>query len=122
MRAVIRLELIGDNYQAHLRAIESGKARHPHIKQYVRLLRYGHPGLRPWVARLVNGKREFIESSRDYAEANSSGSRGIYEYYALTPGVYEVNECVRLGQARRYCIQVEGTAYKEIECPSANVT
>lgn len=44
---------------------------------------------------------------------------GFYEYFALGPGTYEVNECVKLGVVRRYCIRVyDDATYEEIECPT----
>lgn len=115
MRAVLSLEVIGENYRHHLRAIDAGKAPMPHMRRYIEVLRYGRRELQPWVARITEHGRAFVESPRDYSLANGIGSRGIYLYYALTPGVYEVNECVKLGRSRRYCIRVndDGT-YTEI--------
>lgn len=119
MRAVLRLELIGDNYIQHKKLVDSGQAPQPHIKKLIRLWRYGRKSLRPWVARITGRDahgyvREFVHSSRDYSEANSIGSKGIYEYYALKPGIYEFNECIALGQARRYFIRVERAKITEI--------
>ena len=119
MRAVISLELIGDNYIQHLKLIESGKAKIPHLKQYIKVLRYGRRQFRPWVAKLLgtNGrgfKRQFMHSARDYSRANSIGSRGIFEYYALPSGLYEINECIKLGHNRRYFIRVQDAQIKKI--------
>jgi hypothetical protein len=123
MRAVLKLEVIGDNYRQHLRAIEADQAPMPHMKQYLQALRYGRPDLRTWVARLTDTGREFVTGMRDYADANGIGSRGVYEYFALTPGVYEVNECVSLGKARRYCIRVgDDAVYQEVTCPGTSAT
>jgi len=122
MRAVIKLELIGDNYQQHRKLIECGDVPTPHIREYVRVLRYGHKKLRPWVARLTGldeqfgFKREFVHSARDYRDARGIGMRGIYEYFALSGGLYEVNECIKLGAARRYFILVNGEQITEIDC------
>lgn len=121
MRTVLKLEVIGDNYRQHLRAIETGKAPMPHMAQYLQALRFGRPDLQPWAARLNDTGREFVTGMRDYADANGIGSRGVYEYFALSPGLYEVNECVRLGKARRYCIRVaDDTTYQEVACPSTS--
>lgn len=89
------------------------------MREEINLIRYGAKRHRPWVARvlsMVDGKpqREFVEGTRDWTRARSNGMRGVYEYYALRPGVYEVNECIRLGQSRRYFIRVQGTEYHEI--------
>jgi hypothetical protein len=119
MRAVIRLELIGDNFYRHLQLVDAGKARMPRIKEYIKLLRYGRNELKPWVARLTTTGREFVEAHHDYSQANSIGSRGIFAYYALTDGIYEVNERVSFEKARRYCIHVSSDEYEEIPCPNA---
>lgn len=120
MRAVLKLEIIGDNYLQRRKLIEAGKAPRPHLKEWIRILRYGRKQFRPWVARITGFHnkygftREFIVGMRDYSDANSIGSRGVYEYFALEPGLYEVNECVKLGLARRYFIRVENTEITEI--------
>jgi hypothetical protein len=120
MMAVLKLEIIGDNYLQHLKLIEQGKVPQPHLKKYIRLLKYGRKKFRPWVACLrgldekYGFAREFIVGMRDYSQANSIGSRGVFEYFALGNGLYEVNECVRLGRARRYFIKVEDLEITEI--------
>ena len=123
MRAVIRLEVIGENYRHHLRAVGEGKAKKPHLKKYIELLRYGQKKFTPWVARITANGYEFIESHRDYSQANGIGSRGIFEYYALRAGLYEVNACVKLGEMRRYCIIVnDDTTIEEIECQKKSIS
>jgi hypothetical protein len=117
MRTVLKLECIGDNYIQHARLIEQGKARMPlHTRQFIPIIRYGQKRFRVWVAKIVDGQREFVTGMRDYSLANSIGSRGVFEYFALDNGIYEVNECIELGKARRYFIQVKDTAIEEI-CP-----
>lgn len=114
MKAVLRLECIGDNYIQRARLIEQGKAQMPHhTRQFIPIIRYGQKHFRVWVARVVDGKREFITGMRDYSLANSIGSRGIFEYFALDDGIYEINECVELGKSRRYFIQVQDTEIEE---------
>lgn len=120
MRAVLKLEIIGDNYIQRLRLIDSGKAPCPHIREFVKTIRYGRKKFRPWVARIVGRDehygyaRQFITGMRDYTDANPIGSRGIFEYFALTDGVYEVNETMALGRARRHFIRVNEGAIAEI--------
>lgn len=121
MRAVLKLEIIGDNYLQHKRLVDQGKAKEPwKIRDIIDLARYGRKSLRPWVARLhgLDDKfgfaREFITGMRDYSLANSIGSRGVFEYFALSDGLYEVNESVKLGQSRRYFIRVEDAQITEI--------
>lgn len=69
---------------------------------------------RPWVAEITGldpqyrYKRAFLSGQKDYSEANSIGSRGVYVYYHLEPGrVYEVNELVTWTRTRRYFCRVE---------------
>ncbi len=115
MRAVLKLELIGDNYRW---AARHADLRRVHLKQYINVLRYGQRRHKPWVAHLSISdgeiKRDFVESALDYSEANSHGSRGIYEYYALSDGIYEVNEATGLGRSRRYFIRVSDMTITEI--------
>lgn len=109
MKAVLKLEAIGDNETYLLR-----RAR--------RLIRAAAPGVaglfrdarpRPWVARLTGlcprygFVREFLPAQKDYREANSVGSRGVFLYYWLDPGVYEVNERRSWRAWDRYFIRVE---------------
>jgi len=121
MRAVLKLEIVGDNYLQRKKLIETGRAPCPHIKEWIRILRYGRKQFRPWVARITGFHnqygfvREFVTGMRDYTHANSIGSRGIYEYFALSPGIYEVNECVKLGKNRRYFIRVQDATITEID-------
>ena len=105
-RAVICLEVIGENYRHHLRLVSGGSAKDIGIKQYINLLKYGGKKHKPWVAKITENGLTFMDSVRDYSKANSIGSRGIFEYYALCDGLYAVNECVRLGESRRYCVEM----------------
>lgn len=120
MRAVLKLEVIGDNHLQHKRAIDRGEAPIPHMRQYVKVLQWGQKKMRPWVARITGRdpkyvyRREFIVGMRDYSKANSVGSRGVYEYFALPDGVYEVNERVTWKRTRRYFIRVENAEITEI--------
>jgi hypothetical protein len=72
------------------------------------------PRPRPWVARL-NGlderwgfKREFVKGVHDYSYARRTGSRGIYLYFALAPGFYEIYRAISWKHDERYFIQVDG--------------
>jgi hypothetical protein len=120
MLAVLRLELIADNEYQHKKLIERGKAPHPHLRQYVKILCDTPQGSRPWCARLIGldpqygFKREFQRGQKDYSRANSVGSRGVFVYYPLKPGIYEVNERLTWKRMRRYFIHVEGVEITEI--------
>ena len=93
MKAVLDLELIGDD-------VPFGR-------------------IRPWVARLSWASdrlcREFLRADqKDYARANSIGSRGVYAYYILSSGVYEVQCLLSWRSVKRYFIRVEGDVISEI--------
>lgn len=111
MRAVLKLELIADDFFWAKR----NKKNMP-FQQWFRHMKKLGPDKSPsWVARLLpNMEREFVQGTRDYSRANRSGSRGIYAYYALKPGIYEINERCKLNRVRRYFIQVVGDEYQEI--------
>lgn len=73
-----------------------------------------------WVARLLGidekwgFAREFVRGQADWSCAKMTGSRGIFVYYALTDGIYEVNKRVSWKHVRRYFICVEGAEITEI--------
>ncbi len=93
MRACIRLELIGDDTHSRLRMFDVVI------------------GKRPYVAKLIGlddkwgFRRIFKRGEKDYSLANSVGSRDVYVYYSLAPGMYEVFEQVSWRKTRtRYII------------------
>lgn len=113
--AVIKLELIGDNFFAYQR---QAKERHRPTERYSEYL--GKDKSRPWVAHLIGldtqygFKREFLKGQKDYSQANSVGSRGVYLYFPLKDGIYEVNERLTWKRARRYFIRVQNAQIVEI--------
>lgn len=115
MRAVLKLELIGDDYFY---------AKRHNTWSFDKILRYMRrlgPNKSPsWLAEIVgfdakgNLNRQFIQGQKDYSEANSTGSRGIFVYYALPSGIYEVNDRHHWRKVRHYFCRVEGTQITEI--------
>lgn len=104
MKATLKLEAIGDNTS---RAIAGWK----------RLLGDELMGDikidRPWVAKLTglfaSGKfqHDFLRGNKDYTEANSKGSRGIYFWFTLESGnYYEVNDLQTWKRTERYFCKV----------------
>lgn len=118
MKAVLKLEIIADNYYAYQNEKDNAEKKWAGERKYEQAL--GHDKSRPWVARITGlddrygFAREFIHGYKDYREANSIGSRGVYEYFPLDPGVYEVHERVTWKKTRRYFIRVAGTDFEEI--------
>ena len=115
MRYTLKLEAIGDNHTAYMRHISRAQraglplpynAPHKLLQAY----QLGHS--KSWVARITGLDRrfglarEFIYAQKDYTHANGTGSRGIYLYYFLPPGLYEISERVTWKRTRRYFARV----------------
>jgi len=115
--AVIRLEHIADDCYAYRKY---ATRVNPLYERNGKVYQFTQRGLRPWVARLtgLDAKygfaREFVHGQRDYSQANSVGSRGVYEYIPLKDGVYEVNERLTWKRTRRYFIRVQDAQITEI--------
>lgn len=122
MKAVLRLELIADNLYEYARLKRAGRITRPlRFRQEVDVIRFARRELRPWVARVLGAdaagrlQREFVRyQTKDFTSANREGSRGVYVYYTLSPGIYEVNERVAWERARRYFVRVDGATITEI--------
>lgn len=113
----LKLECIGDNINAELRALEGMVARTCDATT-TRAMRA--PKRQPWVARIVGTckrfglSREFIRGEKDYTESNTVGSRGVYLHYHLADGIYEINDLESWGRSRRYFLLVIGGSSREI--------
>jgi len=111
MRYVLKLEAIGDNYAAYLRHWNKSDSKQFGYRE-LQAIKLGRRELQPWCALIVSvapsGKllREFVNGQKDYSFANSVGSRGIFFYYALKPGIYEINEPLSWKRHRRYFARV----------------
>ena len=118
MRAVLKLELIAEDYFIYQRDKKS-KGAHSELMEH-RGTQLGFDKKQVWVARLLsydgylNFEREFTKGQRDYTDANGTGSRGIFIYYPLTPGIYEVHSRPTWQRTRRYFCRVTGTQITEI--------
>lgn len=121
LRAVLKLEIIGDDWFDYRSRLRRGLVSQQPQLERMYLSRLGWDAKRPWVARLLGigadgwFMREFLRGQRDYSEANSTGSRGVHEYYALTTGVYEVFERRSWIKTRRYFIRVRDARTREID-------
>jgi hypothetical protein len=112
--AVLRIEFIGENYYAYKKQATIPHEATERYKGYL-----GCNQSRPWVKQITKDTqgrlmREFMNGQIDYSKANSTGSRGIFLYFYLPPGIYEVNERVSWTRVRKYFIRVERTEIQEI--------
>lgn len=89
MQTLLRLEAIGDDAYEYQRSVI--KAGGGLVRRFT-----GVPG-RPWVAEIVGlndqfgFERRFLRGKKDYRNANSVGSRGVYLCFVLELGrLYEV--------------------------------
>ncbi len=114
MLVVLALEWIGEDNDAHCRLLDK------QIKAISGGLDLGYKSNRPWVARITGTDatyglaREFMHGQIDYSQANSKGSRGVYLYFPLKEGVYEVLSHRTWSKNRRYFCRVEHMAITEI--------
>lgn len=67
---------------------------------------------KPWIARVLGPslkfgfEREFLQSTKDYKNASSSGRYGIMHFFHLYAGhYYEVNEILSLTKQDRYFVK-----------------
>lgn len=61
-------------------------------------------------------ERKFLKGQKDYSEANSKGSRGVYVYYYLEEGkIYDVKKPVSWKNDRRFFCRIEGNTRIEME-------
>jgi len=112
MRYVLKLEAIGDGFIAYRRHIERHGPRDGRFtKKEADAYRFGNRQKSTWVARIVGeagGKldREFVNGDKDYTNASGTGNRGVYFYYALKPGIYEINQRITWNRTERYFARV----------------
>lgn len=111
MKAVLQLELFGDNASSSIRAMESIYRSMPGGKE---LWGPSERFPRPWVAQITGKdlkyklKRNFLNPKKDYTHSNSKGSRGIFLVYILESGcIYEVNSQISWKNWERYFCTVD---------------
>lgn len=110
MKAVLKLEIIADDFFW-------AKNKNKNIEFHTwlqKMKQLGPDKSQTWVALKNNSGLNFIQPTRDYSNANRNGSRGIFGYYLLTDGIYEINHRYKLNRVRRYFIHVTGESYAEI--------
>jgi hypothetical protein len=115
MRAVLKLEFIGENYFSYKR---QSNQKNEAIERYGEFL--GRDKSRPWVARILGFSeeerpiREFVRGQIDYSQASKNGSRGVFLYYPLKDGIYEINDRQSWQSVLRYFVHVENSGITKI--------
>ncbi len=115
---LLSMEVIGDNTNARLRDAQQ-MARCFGGATAGRLFDLG-PNRQPWVAQILgiytSGKfrRNFLRGQKDYSQANSMGSRGVYLRFLLSPGVYQVHRKLSWKSERTYFARCFGGEVAEI--------
>lgn len=108
-----RLEAIGDDAFARARARLGNRMVLPKHRDF--------SAERPWVAQIVGlcpqyeFRREFHRPNRDYTDANKLGSRGVWWYYQLPDGLYEIKQLLSYRESRRFFARVENLKLVEID-------
>lgn len=111
MRYVLKLEAIGDNHIAYRRHMEKHRTQ-GFSRREIDAYKFGNKRRVAWCAKIVgvnsdgNLEREFMDGNRDWRDSNGTGSRGIFTYYALRPGLYEINQPESWKHVRRYFAKV----------------
>lgn len=112
MRYVLKLEAIGDNHIAYRRHMEKAPKLNRFGRSEIDAYKFGNKRRVAWCAEITgvnldgNLERQFVDGNRDWRDSNSTGSRGIFTYYALRPGLYEINSPESWSRVRRYFIKV----------------
>ena len=74
---------------------------------------------RAWVAKIswgFNGiEREFLNPARNYQNSNGPGSRGIFLYYWLPDGIYEISAPINWKKVDRYFCMVKNNKLERID-------
>lgn len=110
MKAILRLEAIGDNFTQKMKLFRS---KADSCEEGLGQALWGGPSLSPWVAEIVGlddkwkFSRKFLKGKKDYSESNSAGSRGVYLHFMINSGhIYEVKELTSWSSYRRYFCSV----------------
>lgn len=69
----------------------------------------------------LDGSRETLQGVPDYTGANRKGSRGVYYWYTLAPGLYDINHRYKINAVRRYWLLSESGTTREMTTEEANL-
>jgi len=116
MNAIIKLEVVGDDCHAYMHALDRGKIKNIQVREMCRAMKYGQVRYYPSVTCLEqNGRTPIPRMMKDYSHAQKLGARGVYDWYTLEPGRYEIRECVELGvmRTRRITVAPDGSIQED---------
>lgn len=97
MRFVLKIEFTDDAAKFNIKTILAGSST---LSKDSRAgLANLSKRLHPWASRLtsfdgIHFEREFMKGQKDYSLANKRGTRGVFYYFYLIPGLYEISEGV----------------------------
>ena len=111
MKATLGLELLGENVNQQLKLYKDivDEALGDGVGEFV----FGKWPPPCWVAKITGFddkykyKRQFQRYKKDYRYSNKAGSRGLYAWYILAPGYYEVKKRLSWSRNERYFCKVE---------------
>ena len=111
MKSIIKLEAIGDDFYFNKNKME--------FREYLRYMqKLGPDKSKSDVFRVTDYKNDFIykrlKPIREYSEANSIGSRGIYLYYIVDDGPYFVVDRYQWNKVRKYFVIANNGVITEI--------
>lgn len=118
MKHAYKVEAIRDDFFAAMKAQAGAIRIAQNFRGRVDLIRdvftVGTYGQLPWVAEITGPDRRyglaraFLRGQKDYTEANSVGSRGVYIHYILESGrVYEVARMANWKRQERYFFRLD---------------
>ena len=121
VKTVIKLEARGDNMRQRVNFyVRSTNEQVPGLGDY--LFGDGMPSPPCWCAKITGRHadykwaREFQKGKKDYSQANSAGSRGVYVWYFLEPGIYQTHERISWTRSSRHFLEVtDGGEIKYID-------
>lgn len=114
MYSVLKLEYIGEGNEAEARFYQMCLREAGGPMGY-----FQFKSAKPWVARITGRDpkygfaRQFVRGQIDYSQANSKGSRGVYLYFTLSPGVYEVYARLSWKRSKRYFVRANDDGTKD---------
>jgi len=118
MKTIFKIEAINDDFYQLVKLRKREVINH--FGENVSDGLFGYIPAPYWVARITGTdpkykyNRLFIKGRKDYSKSNSIGSRGIFIYYELDDGIYEIKERIAWTKSDRYFIKVVSGGYKRI--------